>query len=199
MTEAVQILKGLQELGLKKAIATPHINHYYNNKPNELIRCYYDVVKEVMKHDLEISLGLAAEYMLDADFARHLQNGELLSLNDRFLLVELPHRQNWNQVTVFLNEIKLRGLRPVVAHPERHHYLSGSDQYYEKLRDAGCSFQLNMLSPLGIYGEDSARCAQNILKRDWYDFVGTDIHSTLQLGQLENCRFKTRFLNHIFL
>ncbi len=184
MEEAVEIILGLEELGFRKIIATPHINkRYFDNNPKDLVRIYYDVVQEMVAYDSKIKLGLAAEYMLDLGFRDHLLGDTLLSLDDHYILVELTWQRDWSLIRSLVFGMNSRGFRPLLAHPERYQYLNYYD--YAKLKDMGFAFQLNMLSLSGKYGGKTRHNARRIHREDWYEFVGTDIHSPVQLADLD--------------
>jgi tyrosine-protein phosphatase YwqE len=68
------------------------------------------------------------------------------------------------------------GYIPVLAHPERYLFYHSNFDEYLKLKNAGCLFQLNMLSVVGYYGPGIAKIADDLLQKGMYDFVGTDVH-----------------------
>ena len=47
----------------------------------------------------------------------------------------------------------------------------------EKLRKAGCLFQLNLMSAVGHYGRHIASYAEKLLKAGLIDFTASDIHN----------------------
>jgi tyrosine-protein phosphatase YwqE len=73
----------------------------------------------------------------------------------------------------------------VLAHPERYTYLARKKEIYDGLKDAGCMFQLNLLSLSGYYGETVHQLADYLLKRNYYDLAGTDMHHEKHLAQLQ--------------
>jgi protein-tyrosine phosphatase len=58
-------------------------------------------------------------------------------------------------------------------------------QSYYKLKNAGCLFQLDLLSLTQHYGKDVQQTAQKLLKENLFDFVGTDTHHSEHLNLLE--------------
>ena len=48
---------------------------------------------------------------------------------------------------------------------------------YNKLKKAGCLFQANLLSSTMYYGEKITKILDNLISRDFIDFVGSDIHN----------------------
>ena len=73
-----------------------------------------------------------------------------------------------------LDEIRLKGLHPLLAHPERYVYMGRRD--YERLKANGVLFQLNLMSLVGIYGNDAADKASRLLLDGMYDYAGSDLH-----------------------
>ena len=73
-----------------------------------------------------------------------------------------------------LDEIRLKGLHPLLAHPERYVYMGRRD--YRRLKENGVRFQLNLMSLVGMYGDDAADKASSLLLEGMYDFAGSDLH-----------------------
>jgi tyrosine-protein phosphatase YwqE len=73
-------------------------------------------------------------------------------------------------------EIQLSGYKPILAHPERYTFYINNYKEFEKLKNSGCLFQLNLLSTVNYYGEIVGKQAEKLLKNNMYDFVGSDIH-----------------------
>lgn len=65
--------------------------------------------------------------------------------------------------------------QPVLAHPERYHYLNMEE--LAKLHDLGCEFQMNYSSIYGFYDEETRRRAELIEKEGWYNYAGKDLHN----------------------
>ena len=200
LDDSLSILKGLQNLGFEKAIATPHINcSTFPNQPDDLIKCYYNVCQAVADSDLNIKLGLAAEYQLDDGFRNHLLQETLLTLNEKYLLIELPSYYLGNELKKFIFEIQIAGYIPVIAHPERYHYYKDQLDLCRELHEIGCMFQGNMLSFYGSYGKKIQRSARQILANGWMDFLATDIHTPPQLSVLSQVTVDGNFSNDTLL
>ena len=58
-----------------------------------------------------------------------------------------------------------------------------SRKKYEKLKEYGVYFQLNLLALIGYYGKDVQKIAERLLENDLYDFTGTDIHNEGHIQQ----------------
>jgi tyrosine-protein phosphatase YwqE len=80
---------------------------------------------------------------------------------------------HWEQI---LFDVQLAGYQPVLAHPERYIYWRTDFSAFNKFKDRGCLFQMNALSPTGYYGWEVMESAEKLLKENFIDCVGTDIH-----------------------
>jgi tyrosine-protein phosphatase YwqE len=98
-----------------------------------------------------------------------------------FSLAYKPHG-----IKEILFDMQMQGYQPVIAHPERYIYLQQNKEFYEELKDIGCLFQLNILSLSGGYGKSVLDLAQHLLKKDYYDLLGTDLHHGGHLEALRN-------------
>ena len=82
--------------------------------------------------------------------------------------------------------MQMQGYQPVIAHPERYIYLQNSKDFYDELKDIGCLFQLNLPSVGGYYGKSVQELAQYLIKKEYFDLIGTDLHNERYLEALQN-------------
>ena len=73
-----------------------------------------------------------------------------------------------------LFQIQAKGMKPILAHPERYPYYKIDD--YTKLKEAGCLFQMNILSLTGHYGDHARSIALQLIDLGYIDFIATDLH-----------------------
>ena len=83
--EGLSLVRGLVELGYSKLVATPHIKaDHYNNDPIKLGKVFSKFKKAVKAAGINVELGLAAEYMLDDGFIKHLEDALLRIRNKTY-------------------------------------------------------------------------------------------------------------------
>ena len=73
-----------------------------------------------------------------------------------------------------LDKIMHRGIRPILAHPERYVYMDKAE--YRTLKEMGIKFQINITSLVGAYGKEAKEKAEMMLKEKWVELTGTDVH-----------------------
>ena len=185
--ESLALLKKMHQFGFKKVILTPHIMEgvWENSKAQLTLR--FEELKHYLQqqHFNDITVELAAEYMLDSNFSNLLKTEKLLTLKNSYLLVELSYLSAPVNLYELLFEIQVAGYKPVLAHPERYAFFHQQFNEYYKLKEVGCLFQLNLLSLSNYYGTDVQHVAKKLLRAQLIDFVGSDTHHEKHLSYLE--------------
>ena len=77
------------------------------------------------------------------------------------------------------------GYQPVLAHPERFTFLHKDFSRYEKLKEMGVLFQLNINSLSGYYSKEVKKVAIKLADMGMVDLVGSDTHKMSHLERLE--------------
>ena len=183
---STRLIKGLMDLGYKKFITTPHVmQDLYLNSP-ATIHSAHDFLKESLQ-TFSVDIRPAAEYFMDNYFDQLLEKNEpLLTLKDNLVLVEFSFVNPPINVQETLFQMQIKGYQPVLAHPERYTYLLRNKAFYDTLKNAGCLFQLNLLSLTNYYGKEAADLASYLINKDYINIVGTDLHHERHLEALRN-------------
>src|SRR4051794_17595588 len=177
LDEAIVCIIELYKLGYRKLICTPHvISDMYPNNPDsilsklELVRC------ELKKTNIDIIIEAAAEYMVDLEMEKYILSGEpLLTFAKNLILIEMSYIGASPNIEQVIFQLRLKGLQPVLAHPERYIYYHNDFENYHRFIDLGCLMQLNLLSLLGYYGKPVKMTAEKLLKSRMIDLLGTDM------------------------
>ena len=56
--------------------------------------------------------------------------------------------------------MQIKGLSPILAHPERYAYYYDDKKIYKELHEQGCEFQVNLLSLAGYYNKRAKEVAE---------------------------------------
>jgi tyrosine-protein phosphatase YwqE len=124
--------------------------------------------------------------MIDPYFVNLFQNEPLATLKDNYILVELSYINPPIQLYDILFELQIAGYRPILAHPERYPFYNSNLNEFTKLKNAGCLFQLNLLSTVGYYGIQATKSCELLLKKGLIDFVGSDVHHAKHIESFSN-------------
>lgn len=198
--DSISLIKRFSEMGVTEFIATPHImNDYYPNTPETINAALQKVKQALPEAGLEhTKIRAAAEYMLDQSFLDLIEEGNLLTLTENYVLVEMSYFQAPINLSEILFQLQTKNYKPILAHPERYaFYHSKNLDKYSALKDRGCKFQLNMLSITGHYGKSIQETALQLLDKGMIDFVGTDTHQMRHLDKLAETRIQERTMDQL--
>lgn len=187
MATSLELIRGFARLGYRKIITTPHILwEIYPNTAEIITTGAGEVKNAVSEAGIDIEIEAAAEYFLDEHFQGLLKNKvPLLPISENKVLVEFSMLTAPLDLQEVLFEMQLQNYQPVIAHPERYVYLSRKKEFFDELKNAGCYLQLNLLSLTGYYGSAVQDLAEYLLKKNYYDFAGTDLHHHRHLAALQ--------------
>lgn len=173
--DSIKLILELKALGFHKIITTPHImSDYYRNNSESINSGLYALRAELKNRNIDIEIEAAAEYYYDEYFLELLKTDNLLTIHKEYLLFELSYLTKPSGIDEVIFQIQTKGLKPILAHPERYPYLKMAD--YAKYKEAGCFFQMNILSLTGHYGEQAKNIAKQLIEFGYIDFIATDLH-----------------------
>ncbi|RYF70701.1 MAG: histidinol-phosphatase [Cytophagaceae bacterium] len=187
LDESLVCMQKLAAWGIEKVITTPHVSRdWYPNRSAELRAGCAELQAVADDNGLNMTVEVAAEYMLDEFFPELVNDDDLLTFGaERYVLVEMGWAAAPRQTEDLLFRMQTKGYTPVLAHPERYAYLYEDNSLLTTLHENGCLFQLNWMSVAGRYGERAQFHARQLLKKEWVDFIGSDMHRPVDLKAME--------------
>lgn len=178
LEESVEIISNMKDLGFKKMITTPHIMpHRFPNTKEIILSGCERVNKELEYRKIDIVLEAAAEYYFDEHFLEDIENKNLLTFSNNFVLFEMSYTTKPFGLDQTIFNLFSKGYMPVLAHPERYSFLYSDMKKYDSLRNTGIYFQINLNSLLGFYGKKPKQAANYLVENGMVDFIGSDTHS----------------------
>ena len=184
--ESIAILRFFEMNGVNKVITTPHIyKNVYPNSEKSILNRLEVLKSKIADEGLSVQIEAAAEYFLDDEFISRVKKGEpLLTWEGSNLLIETSFYNRPLYFDEALFELRSAGYNPVLAHPERYHYLEGNLEWLTDRISEGLDVQVNLLSLAGVYGKTPHKIAKYLLKESLVSFLGSDIHREEQLKHL---------------
>ncbi|MEW5921584.1 MAG: CpsB/CapC family capsule biosynthesis tyrosine phosphatase [Bacillota bacterium] len=171
--------------GITGIVATPHdIPGLYSfdvDKVNEKLailnnRLEKEGIKLLLYPGSEVALAPELEH-------RHANNGLLtIAGKGRHLLVELPTEEIPPYAGDVFYKLQLRGLTPVIAHPERNLAVLQQPAWVQEMMERGMLIQLSAPSITGLFGKKVQYLAGELARRGWVHLVASDAHSAGKRG-----------------
>jgi protein-tyrosine phosphatase len=178
MEETIFFIDELNKMGYEKLICTPHIlSDVHPNSPQTILPRLAEVQQALKEKNIKVKVEAAAEYMVDHEFEQLIKRGEqLLTFGKNFILIEMSYLAPSPNLDQVIFDLRLAGLQPIIAHPERYNYYHHNFEAYKKMKDSGCWFQVNLLSLAGYYGKHIKKAGEKLIAEGMIDLVGTDMH-----------------------
>lgn len=194
---SVQLIERMSVWGIRRIFASPHVTqNTFENTPETIAPALASLKDALAKNGSTIELSNHAEYRLDDFSVSAFNSGNVMTLPGNYIMIENPFvSEAWFiDNTVF--DLQVKGMTPILAHPERYSYYFKNRQRYHQLHSAGARFQINLLSLAGSYGKEQREIAEWLISENLVDFVGTDLHNFRHADQIDAYLLTKQAHNH---
>ncbi len=189
MEDSINLINGFREIGYKKLITTPHImSDQYRNTPEIILGGLEKVRNEMKNQQIEMQIEAAAEYFIDLEFLKLIEEKKLLTFGNNFVLVEISFFSEPPMLNEALFNLQIAGYKPVMAHAERYGFWNNSYEKYEDLKSRGALLQLNIGSLTGFYSPETKKISERLIEDGMYDLIGSDCHHQGHIDLIKGCR-----------
>jgi len=188
MEDSLTLIRQLASMGFEKIITTPHINvDYYPNTSEIIKNGLAEMIKVLQDEKVDIEIEAAAEYYID-DYFKELVTSDqpLLTFSNKHILIECLILGESIDLMNMIFELKARGFRPILAHPERYLYYANRFEIFKKIYEMGCKLQVNLLSLAGHYGREQKKLGIKLLEAGIVDYLGTDLHRESHIPKIKS-------------
>lgn len=177
--ESIKILKLMEKSGITDLIITPHYveNSQYNCNNKDKKELFKQLIEKKDENNININLYLGNEVFFTSNIIDLIKQGEIRTLNNtRYLLIEFPLHNIYNNTLEVIQRLVSKGVIPVLAHPERYEVFQNNPDIIKEYLRAGVLMQGNFTSLFGKYGPTPKKLLTYYLKNEWITFLGSDTH-----------------------
>lgn len=169
--------------GIRKSIVTPHLHvGRWENDRASIEGVVGEYRRELGAAGIELEVGFAAEVRCSYDIVPYIEAERVPFLGtfdaERVMLLEFPHGHLPVGGEKLVEWLRDRGIRPMIAHPERNKDIMRNLAKLQPYVDAGCLVQLTADAVAGGFGSASQTCALEMLERGWVTVMASDAHDT---------------------
>ncbi|MDB4975781.1 MAG: putative tyrosine-phosphatase [Myxococcaceae bacterium] len=186
LADALKVCRELKALGYGRLVTTPHIrSHMFENRRAGLEAAFAELQRQV-GHDSSLpQLDVSAEHHCDALFLELFEAGELLPYpGAHALLIEFPNEALPVAFDRLAFRIARKGLKSIIAHPERYVPLFKRTDPVDHLLDLEVGLQLDLMSLVGKYGRAARKAAERMLEEGAYTIAATDTHRVEDIARV---------------
>ena len=183
LEETLDMARTAVKNNIDTIVATPHtLNGFFVNKWENVVSLTATVQKAFDAEDIPITLYPAMEAQVCPELFEALEKGQAATINDnsRYLLLEFPPFSMPPGSRDFIYKLRLQGIIPVIAHPERHLILQNDLKQLYDLVKQGALCQLTALSITGSLGSAVQKSSEQMIKTGLAHVIATDAHSNDQ-------------------
>jgi len=180
--DSLSAAKALAAVGYRAAAQTPHARADFPSQDASLCEERLRALVALLESEgVPLELHRGAENFLDEAFLERVGRGEPRALGPagRYVLVELPFAGSVPQLPNLLFRIRLKGLVPLLAHPERCSEFERPGRAEESAR-LGAALQLDFGALIGRYGRVARKLAERFLAEGLYGVAATDLHGPVE-------------------
>jgi protein-tyrosine phosphatase len=180
MEESLKMIRKAKAIGFQGIILTPHYMCYtYQSRVADNQKILEELKKAVKKEGLDIFLFLGNEVCYHTDVINLIGTEAFTTINkSRYLLVETKSQvEDLFNLERFVFELQLKGLIPIIAHPERYRFVQKDPNVLVNMVNSGALAQMNILSLVGYYGTKAQETAEILLTHNMIHFLGSDAHN----------------------
>jgi protein-tyrosine phosphatase len=181
MAEAVEMARIAYADGVRCIVATPHFTKDMLNTRETVERKAKELQRTLDELGIPVKIRAGNEVRLESEafVIGHAEREQFgyLDAGKRFVLLE----QRWLGYEPASPDIVkwfvARGIRPIIAHPERHCFFRDDPALLTALLDLGAWTQVSADSLLGKNGEEAKAFAVKLLREDRMHTLATDAHN----------------------
>lgn len=184
MDDTIAMARALVSLGFGTAAPSPHNRPEYASREVALQRLD-EVRAEFARLAIPLVLDVNSEnFFLDESLLTKLPTPESRRVGaaGKYLLVEAPYTSPLPQLTDVIFRMKLKGVTPIIAHPERCLEFERKGRAAEAVQ-SGALLQLDIGALIGRYGKTPQKLSTQFLDDGLYAISATDLHSPVGAEQ----------------
>ena len=174
------MLRHAAEQGITDVVNTVHYQH---SKVETEDISFKRIKKEVNSlqteldnHDIPVKLHCGAEVFFLPNLLEIKDDPLATFLHGKYMLIEFQVHQIPRIQKQKLFDLKMAGVTPIIAHPERYKQVQEDIKIVAEWLGAGCLIQIDAGSPLGYLGSGSQLASERIIKNGWCQVLGSDSH-----------------------
>ena len=164
---------------MQAAAATAHQSDAWpQNTPERITEAARRLTQVLHREGVALIVFPCAEVMVTPQTEAAWRGGQLLGIGGRrqYLLIEMPSHLALD-LSETVAELGRAGVRPILAHPERHPELLHDPGRIEELVRAGCMIQVSSASLTEPRNPRDGSALKGWLRRGLVHFIASDGHS----------------------
>ena len=178
---SLSMLKHAADQGITDVVNTVHFQHPKVEMEDISIERILEETKRLQQAldnaSIPVKIHMGSEVFYLPNLVQLSDHNLATMGNGKYMLIEFqPHQiPEGSQQELF--NLKMAGVTPIIAHPERYKPVQENIDIVRQWLRAGCLIQLDAGSVLGLLGPDAEKSSHEILQKHLCQLMGYDAHN----------------------
>ena len=178
LEESLRLAQEAIDDGVRYIVATPHhLDRHYINHAGDVQEAVDTFQAELDQRGLELTIFAGQEIHLNGNLDEILPDLLGLDATGKYLLVELPHEDVPDYTENLFFRLKLLGITPVIAHPERNARIQANSELLQGFINNGAMAQVTATSVVGGFGRKVKKFSRELLEAGLVHILASDAHA----------------------
>ncbi|ANE47062.1 hypothetical protein SY83_13195 [Paenibacillus swuensis] len=179
MEDAMNMAEAAFKDGIRTLIATPHhANGTYWNEADAVSVAVETLNLKLQERAINLTILPGQEVRVYDALLDDLDAGKVRTLNgSRYILLEFSSARIPRNISELMHELRIMGITPVIAHPERNAEISAEPDKLQRLVEDGALAQITTHSLLGGFGDKIQKVSYDLCRSNLIHFVSSDAHN----------------------
>lgn len=180
LSESIEMARKAVEQGIQTIVATPHhLNNRYEN-PKQRILKKVEELNQVLKYEkIDLTILPGQETRIYGELVTGYEMGEIQPVNgSQYVLVEFSSSHVPRYTEKLFYDLQVKGLIPVIVHPERNQEIIEQPDLLYKLVQNGALTQVTAGSICGDFGKKIRNFSLQLIESNLTHLIASDAHNT---------------------
>lgn len=178
LKDSIIMAKHAVSEGIHTIIATPHFNQSYDNRKPLIETKVIELNQALKEENIDVEILVGQEPRIYGEILSDYENNKIQTLNNsQYLFIEFPSSQVPRYTEKLLFDIQMKGLTPIIVHPERNAELMERPEKLYELVQKGALTQVTASSLCGYFGKKIKTFSEQLIEANLTHFIASDAHN----------------------
>ncbi|MGF9964005.1 tyrosine-protein phosphatase [Bacillus rhizoplanae] len=181
ITDSLEMAKTAIAEGIHTIVATPHHqNGKYVNERMHILHQVKQLNDLLQENNVSLTVLPGQEVRLYGEMLQDYENNKIVTLNEtnKYILIEFPSNHVPRYAEQMLYELRMKGLIPIIVHPERNAELIEHPDKLYNFVNKGALTQVTAGSLLGNFGKKIKKFSLQLIEHNLTHMIASDAHNT---------------------
>lgn len=184
LEDTIEMARAAMNEGIHTIIATPHHkNSKYDNPKAGILSKVKEINNALYSAKIDVEVLPGQEVRIYGEVIEDLESDMILPLNNtQYLFIELPSGHVPGYTERLLFDLQLKGIIPVIVHPERNQEIIEKPDVLYNLVRKGALTQITASSVSGYFGKKIRNFSFQLIEANLTHFIASDAHNVGSRG-----------------